>query len=303
MRTFMMLAALLVSAIPLAAQDPGGVAAPGASRVDETRPFAPDANLRVMIMEGSVRILTWDRDSVRVAGRLDAAGRRGFYFAASRAAGGKLGVEPNGGGRADLEVTVPVGARLWVKTAGAPITVAGVNGSLDLYSVTGELRIDGDPRSLYAESMAGSITLTGDPHVARLRTGAGDITVRGGGPDLSLTSVNGAIAVTGTTPLRRVLVETVSGAVGVDAALAPSSSVSVTSHDGAVDIAVPDGTDAEFLVMTLDGELRNRLTGGGARKATGLRGRELSFTSGTGEAEVTVRTFSGSITVRTRDGG
>lgn len=276
---------------------------PTTDPIDETRAFPADGNLRIMVMEGAVRVRTWDRDSVRVTGQLSGVSRRHFYFATGGTGGGKLGLETERGGTAQLEVTVPVGSRLWVKTAGAPIHVAGAEGALDLYSVTGSIRVEGDPSSLYAESMGGEIRVEGAPTVARLRTGAGAAYVRGGGPDLSVTTVNGGITLQGTAPVRRAILETVSGHVRIDAGLASGAALSVTSHDGPVELTVPRDTEAEFLVVTLEGEVRNALVPGGTRKTAGLRGRELSFTSGSGDADVTVRTFSGAVTIRPRDDG
>ena len=269
----------------------------GQSVVERTLPFAPDGAFRVMVMEGSVRARAWDRDSVRVVARLDSEPRRGFYMGVSpKGDGGKMAVED--GARAEVEVFLPRGASLWIKTSGGSIDVAGIDGTLDIFSVTGAIRLAGSPRSLHAESMGGGVVLDGAPRVARVRTGAGAIEVRGGGSDLTLSSVSGDVVVSGTAPLRRALVETVSGRVLVRAALATGSTLVVNSHDGPVEIALPARTDADFVVSTLEGELHNRLTGRGARKTTGLRGRELSFTRGFGGAEVTVRTFSGPVTVR-----
>ena len=267
------------------------------SAVDRTHAFNGDGAFRIMVMEGSVRARVWDRDSVRVVARFHDGARRGFYMGVSPdGAGGKMGVEGND--RADVEVTLPRGASLWIKTAGATVDVAGIEGSLDAFTVTGAMRLEGSPGSLHAESMGGAIAVEGDPRVARVRTGAGAVTVRGGGQDLALSSVSGGIALTTASPLRRAQIETVGGEVVVRAALAAGSTLVVSSHDGPVDLALPEETSADFVVSTLEGALRNGLTAGGVRKGTGLRGRELSFTTGFGGADVTVRTFSGDVTVR-----
>lgn len=269
----------------------------GQATVERTLALAPDGGFRVMVMEGTVRARAWDRDSVRVVARLDPAARRGFYMGVTPGGrGGKMGVE--GDGRAEIDVMLPRRATLWVKTAGATVEVVGIEGIVDAFSVTGDIRLEGSPRSLHAESMGGAVELAGEPGVARIRTGAGAIAVNGGGPDLTLSSVNGRITLQAATPLRRATVETVSGSVSIRSELATESTLTVNSHDGSVELALPAETSAEFVISTLEGELRNRLTAGGARKATGLRGRELSFTTGFGGAEVTVRTFSGAVTVR-----
>ncbi len=280
--------ALVVVAAPVAAQH----------RVDERRAFAPSGPLRIMMYEGSVRVRTWDRDSIRVRGTLDDAARRGFYLGASAAQGGKMGIEPNSPGRAELEVFVPAGTMLWVKTTTAPIHVTGVVGPVDLYTVMGSIRVDGSPRSLHAESMAGSVEVSGAPRLARLKSGSGAITFAGGGADVALSSVSGNVTVTGDGPMHRLHVETVGGAVRVARPITEGSAVTINSHDGAVEVRVPSASGAEFILATLQGNVINELTRGGVRKSAGLKGHELAFTNGRGGAEVTVRTFSGVIAVR-----
>lgn len=276
--------------------------AAGQSTMERTLPFDQDGAFRIVVLEGSVQARAWDRDSIRVVARLDGEARRGFYMGVSPdGAGGKLGIEGSGAG--EIEVWLPPRASLWVKTAGGSIDVAGMEAALDVFTVTGDIRVEGSPRSLHAESMGGAVELAGEPAVARIRTGAGAIVIHGGGHDLTLSSVNGRIGLSTTGPLRRAQVETVGGDVVVRTALSTGSTLVVNSHDGAVELAFPAATSADFVVSTLEGTLRNALTTGGTRKGAGLRGRELSFTTGSGGAEVTVRTFSGDVTVRAASDG
>ena len=72
--------------------------------------------------------------------------------------------------------------------------------------------------------------------VARVRTGAGDLEVRGGGQDLTLSTVSGAIALTTAAPLRRALVETVSGRVAIATSLEPGSTLTADeAAEGRID--------------------------------------------------------------------
>jgi hypothetical protein len=299
--------ARLVLAVGVAFPSGGVAGQAGVPDADvvETRPFVADGYLRIMLMtEGTVRVEAWDRDSVGVTARLDDAAEPGWYFGTSGTGAGKLGVETRGssGGRAEIEVRVPTGARLWIKTLGAPIHVIGVDGALDLYSVTGRIRIEGSPISLTAETMGGPIDLHGDPQVARLRSGAGGISVRGGGSDLTLHTVSGDVDVEARDPVRRLAAETVGGSVRIAGTLSRGASLSVISHDGAVTAELPAETGAEFLLVTLEGEIRNRLSAPGG-EVSGLRGREQAFTAGTGGADVTIRTFSGTITIEPEGAG
>lgn len=283
-------AAFLAGAIapfPLSAQQ----------RVDESRAFSRTGSLRIMVLEGSVHVRVWNRDTVRVTGTVSGGPRSGFYFSPVVSGASKLGFEAPQGGRAELEVLVPAGTTLWIKTSGAPIHVVGVTGPVDLYTVTGRIRVEGSPRSLYAESMAGTVDVAGSPRVARVKTGSGDVTYRGGGADMALSTVSGGITLNGESPLVRLTVETIGGPVRMRGTLEPGGAVTVNSHDGPVTLAVPVATDADFLFVTLQGKLVNELTRGGARKSSGLKGQELAFRSGSGGAHVTIRTFSGAVRV------
>lgn len=285
MRSMAMIGLAVLSAAPAAGQH----------RLSDTRPLEPGGNFKVHALAGSVQLRGWDRDSVRVEGTLDDAARRGFYFGASGASG-KLGIE--GDGEAKLIVTLPRGTTVWIKTAGGEIAVSGMEGGLDLYSVTGSVRVEGSPRSLYAESMAGAIRVRGSPRTIRAKSGSGAIEVLGGGTDVDLSSVSGSVTVVAEAPLRRATLETVGGRVLLTGALDRRGVVNIRSHDGPVELALPRDGDADFLLGTLEGSLTNQLTRGAVRKSSGLKGRELTFTSGRGGAEVTVRTFSGAVTVR-----
>ena len=139
-----------------------------------------DAYLKIWNLNGSVRVSGWARDSVHVEGTMDAFARREFFFGASGGAG-KLGVGSEGGGAgvAELHVRVPTGATVWIKTSSAPVRVAGMRGSVDVYSVTGDVEVAGSMRSLSAESMGGDLVVRGDAALLRLKSGSGAIRVQG----------------------------------------------------------------------------------------------------------------------------
>ena len=79
-----------------------------------------------------------------------------------------------------LTMHVPRGARVWLKTGSADLTVTDVTGGLDLNVVGGSITVHGSPRELRAESMDGAVTIDGTPAWMRVKTATGDITLRGG---------------------------------------------------------------------------------------------------------------------------
>jgi hypothetical protein len=89
--------------------------------IDAGRPARSDPALRIFALSGSLRVTTWERDSVHVRGRVDRSA--GTFFLGGTREALKLGVEGPKGiapeGTADLEIQIPARSRLWVKTAAA----------------------------------------------------------------------------------------------------------------------------------------------------------------------------------------
>lgn len=293
--------ALFAAACVVAALAAGRAPAAAQRHVDERRQLDRDGYFKIWNLVGSVRVEGWDRDSVRVTGELDARAAGQFFIGAGRGAG-KMGIDTSRGeaGRADLVVHLPRGATVWIKSSSASVDVVGMTGSVDVYAVTGDVTVSGAPVSLYAESMGGAVRVTGRPAAARLKSGSGRIEFSGASDDLSFSTVSGDVAVTGAGgPLRRVIVETVSGAVRVACALDRAGSIEVQSHDGPVELRFDAPLDADLTLRTLGGSIRTDAPGARPASARDLRGRQLDATVGRGGAEVSVRTFNGDIVVDT----
>lgn len=274
---------LLFAAAPVAAQE----VVESRFRVDR------DAYVRVFLQHGSVRVTGWGKDSIAVTGTVDTEG----FFAGGKDRSAKLGVwaerSGEGGGSGRLEVRVPASATLWIKTESAEVRVATVTGAVDVYSVTGTVRIAGEPRQVYAESMGGRIEIAADTPSVRAKSAGGDVAFRGRSQDLALSSVTGSVAVETVRPLRARL-ETVSGSIRWDGGVDRGGALDIVSHDGAVDLSLPSAVDAEVAVTTIRGTIS--MAGSGST----IRARQFERVLGAGGARVTVRTFSGDVTLRPR---
>ncbi len=275
------------------------IASPARAQIHLNRGVAidPDGYVRVHNPSGSVRVIGWERDSVAVTGTLDPAAR---FFMGGDGRGVKLGVElPAGGesgGSSYVEVRIPTRSQVWVKTAGADIDVSGVSGGVDLYSVTGRIRVSGQLRELFAESMAGAVEIDGSARSLRAKTASGGIALRGEGDDATLTSVGGTIVVDGGA-FRRGRFESVTGDILFTGALDRSGAFEFQSHSGTVDLRFPAGLDADVTASSLRGEIINELSRVSA-EPVGAAGRRLAFTAGRGGAELVVRSFSGPVRLR-----
>jgi len=287
MRALVLLAALL-AATPLAAQE----------KIDRRIAIASDASIRIWNLAGITRIIGWDRDSLAVTGTVPS----GAFYMGGSGRGAKLGVERPDGGKADLpatlEIRVPRNVRLWVKSASASVEASGLTGELECSSVDGSIRVEGSLRLVVAESMEGNLSVYGPMGVVRLKGGGGTITLRGARGDVLATTVGGAILATDAA-LTRAHLETVSGPVAYDGTVAPRGTLAVTTHSGDVTLRLPTEISAEFELSSFDGAILYGLSakGKGKGEPSPQMGKPMSFTTGGGDARVTVRSFKGEIRV------
>src|SRR6266571_5780957 len=272
------------------------------TRTDERWPLDSGGSVRIMIPHGSVRVLGWDADSLAVSARLER--RAGRFFAAGDVHVRKLGVDTAAGGAgADLEVHVPRGATVWVKAATANIDVEGVDGTLDLSSEGGSIRVLGTPQDVTAETMDGSVELAGGTARARVKTVSGDILLRGASQDLGASTLSGRIIVRaagwqrGGTGVQRGKFESVTGDIRFEGELGRGGVVELETQSGKVEVRVPPppSTVADFDLLTIGGSISNTLTAAAPQQRAAGIGQELRFSTGTGGAQITVRSFKGPI--------
>ena len=283
---------------------PGAAAtkAPGERRVSVGLPLDRDGSVRVFVLNGSVRVTGWDRDSVAVTGTA-AAGQELFSGGGRRSV--KLGlwdrVDANNALPSHLEVRVPARSRVWVKTGyAADVDVSGVVGGLDLNTAGGSVRVTGSPRELTVEAMDGDVDITGSPTWLRAKSASGSITLRGSAEDAALSTVSGRITVAGASgaagAFARARFESVTGDVHFSGAPARGGALDFDTHSGAIDLALAPEPGADFDITTIAGAVDNGLTA--ARPGAEPRRKALAFSTGDGGARVTVRTFKGLVRLR-----
>ena len=112
-------------------------------------------------------------------------------------------------------------------------------------------------------------------------------------------TVNGKLLVTGGS-FERASFETVAGGVRFEAGLSARATLAVESVSGSVDLLLPAGLGADFHVSTFSGDITNELGPAAEKSSRWTPEKELSFTTGTGGARVTVETLSGAVHIRKR---
>ena len=276
---------LALAAVPLAAQAPVRRMA-----------VAPNASIRILNLAGSVRVSGWDQDSISVAGTPPSGG--GMLLMGGSERGVKVIVEANAATDlpgTNLDIRVPRGASLWVKSATATITIEGVTGQVEASTVTGAISVRGSPGVLVAESMEGDLDIAAPARITRLKTAGGAITVRDAANEITATSVSGVIRLLNARDVSSGRLESVSGSVLFNGAVAPGGSLDLQTHDAPIEILLPPRQNALVEVSAYGGKTINRIPG--LAGAPG-KGKAVQYRLGNGRARVVARSLKGDVSLR-----
>lgn len=256
--------------------------------------------VRIMNLVGSVRVTGWKRDSVAVRGVL---GKGNHIYLGGGHSGMKMfieGAEERNPSPSEIEVMVPVAAKVWVKTATASIEVSGVTGSLDLYVVGGNIIVTGNPADVNAEAIDGSIKIVGNPAWVRAKSASGDVSLDGSSSDVTMSTVSGNIDADGTQ-FEKAKFESVTGKIRFAGSFARGGQANFDSHSGSIEIGLVAGSSADFDVTSISGTIANKLTSSRPIPGRYGRGAELVTSSGSGGTRVVVRSFKGPVVLLRKD--
>ena len=283
-------AALVALGAPLHAQ----------RKVYTAHPVTSDVSVRLFASVGTVQVTGWDKDSVVISGSVATTSQVALGKPTSVASRGlKLFVESpteQSAREGTLTMRVPRGARVWLKTGSADVTVSDVTGGLDVNVVGGSITVHGSPRELRAESMDGAVTVDGAPQWMRVKTATGNIELRGG-QDIGASTISGTIDARGGES-ERVKLESTTGDIRFALELARGASVEMETHSGAIDAQLSRKTPMDVDAATITGAIENQWSK--ARPTVGSEGRGMTFTSQSGGmgGRVVLRSFKGRITLR-----
>ncbi|HMU60608.1 MAG TPA: DUF4097 family beta strand repeat-containing protein [Gemmatimonadales bacterium] len=234
-----------------------------------------------------------------------------------RSGGRKVTITSRGGGLsawADVRVLLPRGTRIDFNLGVGKVTLANVDGSINVQTASGDVAATGTAGSLSIDTGSGDVTLAGHDGGLSVDTGSGDITlsnIKTG--DLSLDTGSGDVRVDGVTA-SALSVDTGSGDVTVTAAAVGNVEVdtgsgdirigltgdvrelSVDSGSGDVEVSAPKSLGATVEIETSSGDITTEFPLQVTRKGRdGLRG-----TIGDGQGRITIDTASGDVTLKQR---
>lgn len=184
---------------------------------------------------------------------------------------------------------------LVLRSVSGAIAAEGTSGTLQVHSTSGDVRVRNHRGDLAVETTSGDISARGAFSAARINSVSGTIDLDGASGALALRTISGDIEVREAMDTS-LTVESTSGDVEFDGALARGSTSRVSTISGNVRVRLASLDDLRLELNTTSGELRNEL----ALPAETQERRRFSGTLGAGEIRLIIDTTSGDIEVTGR---
>lgn len=293
---------MLVAVAALAAtpQSSADARRPQMSRQQTDTTFAvqPGGRLRIDVHQGSVRVRTWEEPRIRIAATHSSRMRVRIRRSANMV---RLEAEPDGGGTGrsvDYEITVPRSFGIYIDGVYTETTIENVDGQIRVHNVQGDIVVRGGRGDLDLESVDGEIVVSavrGRVDAESVNKGIRLTDVAG---NVRADAVNGSVLLAGIDA-DSVSAESLNGNLDYRGSIRDRGRYRFSTHNGAVRVAVPPGTDATVTVSTHNGNVQSdfpvqlrRMSGSG----------RITFVIGNGGARLDLESFGGSIRLLRQDG-
>ncbi len=271
-----------------------------ADEVDRRLDAAPDGEVYVSNISGSITINGWSRNEVEVTGEI---GRNVEELIFERD-GDKITVKvkvPRNSGRgieSDLNIQVPEGSSIDVGTVSADIEVEDVKGEQKLNTVSGDIDTEGGQSDISAGAVSGDIEVSGQRQEAETRVNSvsGDVTLFRVAGTVSAESVSGDVIVDEGS-FDRVGLNTVNGEILFRGQLRDGGKLKAETVNGSVDLEFSGDVSGRFEVDTFNGDIDNCFGPKPERTSKYTPGWEWSHEDDKGDARVDVSTLNGDVTI------
>ena len=295
--------AQLIASISFGVALPLSLTAQERARLDTTVHLNLRGTVDLSLVSGKITVRGWELPDVKVVAstengvlRFDATSNR-ITLRVERSREGA-----RSRGDASYDVSVPRGTRLLLQAATGNVTANGSQGELSASTVSGVIDVSGARRQVALESVSGPIRasdLSGD---LRAQNVSGSVRAENISGRLEAWTVNGSIRVIGGRS-NDIRAETVGGDILYAGPLMTGGTYDFESHSGTIRLTMPRNPSVQVRLETVSGTVQTTVPIETAASATkGRKGRHVEFTLGDGLAQVTARTFSGRIAIRSDAG-
>jgi len=257
---------------------------------DVTVQAKPNGTVDVHLFTGTVHVTSWAQSALHVKGDFDSDCHLDVVPSGDRQ---EIRVScAHGPGRGDIEVQIPQGSSVDVRTMSADVSVHGVNGAIHVQTVSGDIEVKGGaPSEIEAHSTSGGVKIEAASPSTRAHSISGDVAVAGVRGRATIRTVSGECTLSGGD-FSAIEIETVSGDVAFKGAATSQGTFDMQSHSGDITLHLPATTSADVEMRTTSGDLVIDM-GSGRKTAE----RELDARIGAGGAKLRLRSFSGDVYV------
>jgi DUF4097 and DUF4098 domain-containing protein YvlB len=287
-----LLLALLLASLPALADTP----------VDKTVAATANGRVQISSVAGSIKITAWNRNEIHVGGTLSREAER-------------LDVEQRGGGvsievvlpqhtsgnmeGSDLVIQLPAASQVEVHTVSADIDAGGLDGAVRLESVSGNVALVSRSANIYANAISGDIGVTGSAPDAKIdaHSISGKVRIEKVNGNLRAGSTSGDIQLTGENSLQGAKIDTTSGDIRFAATLGAGEDYEFHSVSGNVALSLPRVPAATFDASSFSGDIDTNFGPQPRRTSEFGPGKEWHYQSGSGKADIRIRTLSGDIRI------
>ena len=271
----------------------------GRERIDTTVAF--DRRGVIELQGGDIEVTGWSRNEVKVLATTE-HGELVFSPGASRIT---LSARMRRGrlGTTKFQLSVPAGTRVVARTMSGDIIITGVKGEVEASTMNGDIDVADAAERIDITNASGDITLRGSSGTTRLRALSGEIDVRDVAGDLEVETVSGEILMSGITS-KFVRAESTSGDVEYAGTVDPAGRYELRSHSGDLRVDIPESASACVDVETFNGEIESDfpITLQPNERSGSARHQRFDFKIGTGQARISLDSFSGEIRIIRRAG-
>jgi len=251
---------------------------------------------------GAVTITGTDDSEVRVRGTLsDAASELDVRLEGDRIIvhviyPENLGRRANRDEGTTLEISAPRSLDVDVNTVSARVSVRQIEGEQDLSSVSGSIETTLHAAEIRTQTVSGSITISGGDEGTR--TYASSVSGR-----VELDSVSGEVnseTVSGRIRLRsnkleRAELNSVSGAIEVDARLTNDGRLRTVTTSGSISLMLNDSPAGRYEISSFSGSIDNCFGPAATKPQFGPPSAQLQFDEPNAQTQVVANSMSGSI--------
>jgi hypothetical protein len=269
------------------------LAAPMQQQTDTTFAVSRNGRLELENHRGSVTVRGWDRQEIRLRARhpdrtrIRIADRGSVVHVEADARYGP----PD---RVTYEIDVPKTYSLSLEGIDLVVDIQDVGAGVEVETVNGAIRLRGGSGRINLESTQGSITIEGTSGRIIAETVNEAIRISNSSGDINAGTVNGPIVLTGMRA-NSVEASTVNGSVSYDGVISSSGRYHLSTHNGQVEVAVPENTNATVSIATYNGRFETDFP---VQIRNVRPGQRTTFTLGNGSARLELESFGGSIRLR-----